>query len=188
MAAALWGLDYLAWWAEHGANGINFHTGDKVAAGEENTVCQYAVFISADDGYTVRPLAYALKAFDLMDHGKIGTAKIAKPDDLNFTTYTVSNPEKHDAFALLINKEYESGKDADVTIDVGKSYGRAAVMKLVAPDNDVAAQSGVTLGGSAIDKTGSWSGDWSSLPAPTDGKLTVKIPAASAAVVKLSAK
>ena len=32
-ASALWGLDYLYWWASHGASGLNFHTGDKVAAG-----------------------------------------------------------------------------------------------------------------------------------------------------------
>ncbi|MGH8022739.1 MAG: hypothetical protein ACRED1_04100, partial [Limisphaerales bacterium] len=31
-AAALWGLDYLHWWAAHGASGVNFHTGDHVAA------------------------------------------------------------------------------------------------------------------------------------------------------------
>ena len=31
-AAALWGLDFMYWWAEHGAAGINFHTGDQVAA------------------------------------------------------------------------------------------------------------------------------------------------------------
>ena len=29
-AATLWGLDYLYWWAAHGADGINFHTGGYV--------------------------------------------------------------------------------------------------------------------------------------------------------------
>ena len=36
-AAALWALDYLHWWAAHGAAGINFHTGVPVAAADELT-------------------------------------------------------------------------------------------------------------------------------------------------------
>jgi hypothetical protein len=38
-AAALWALDYLYWWATHGAAGLNFHTGDHVAAADESTPC-----------------------------------------------------------------------------------------------------------------------------------------------------
>lgn len=63
--AALWALDYLHWWAAHGANGLNFHTGDYVARNETNTRCMYAAFWSTERGYEAKPLAYALKAFDL---------------------------------------------------------------------------------------------------------------------------
>ena len=28
-ASALWAADYLSWWANHGADGLNFHTGDQ---------------------------------------------------------------------------------------------------------------------------------------------------------------
>ncbi len=59
------GLDYLYWWAAHQATGVNFHTGDKVAAGEQQTPCWYAIFRSAPDGYEINPIAYAIKAFDL---------------------------------------------------------------------------------------------------------------------------
>ena len=55
-ASALWGLDYLHWWAAHGAVGLNFHTGDTVAAAEQNTVCKYAVFVTSPTGYSIRPL------------------------------------------------------------------------------------------------------------------------------------
>src|ERR1700722_10985310 len=45
--AALWALDYMYWWASHGAGGINFHTGDTVAAGQDVTPCRYAGYWSA---------------------------------------------------------------------------------------------------------------------------------------------
>jgi hypothetical protein len=55
--SALWVLDYAYWWASHGANGINFHTGDKVASGDQNTSCSYAAFLTVPNGYSAHPIA-----------------------------------------------------------------------------------------------------------------------------------
>jgi hypothetical protein len=83
-AAALWGLDYLYWWAGRDANGVDFHTGDNVAAGERQTPCWYATFWSAPTGYKVLPLAYAIKAFDLGSHGRLLPVQVASgPESLS---------------------------------------------------------------------------------------------------------
>jgi hypothetical protein len=51
---------------------------------------------------------------------------------------------------------------------------------LSAPGNDLAACSGETLGGVEIQSDGSWNGNW----APLDSS-TIKIPPASAAIIKI---
>ncbi len=76
-ASALWALDYMYWWALHGAGGINFHTGDNVAAGEKSTACKYAAFLTVPDGYAAHPIAYGMKAFDLGSHGRIAPVTFA---------------------------------------------------------------------------------------------------------------
>jgi hypothetical protein len=66
------------------------------------------------------------------------------------------------------------------------------IIFLTAPNNDVAATSGETLGDALIQNDGSWSGTWKPLGEPmvhnlADGVFFVNIPAASAAILKLSA-
>ena len=61
-ASALWGLDYLFWWASKGSQGVNFHNGDEVAAGQNLTPCRYAAFTTVPDGYFAHPIAYAFEA------------------------------------------------------------------------------------------------------------------------------
>ena len=76
-ASALWALDYLHWWAAHGAGGINFHTGDQVAAGERMSGCRYATFWTSAQGYSVHPIGYGIKAFELGSRGRYVPVSIA---------------------------------------------------------------------------------------------------------------
>jgi hypothetical protein len=56
---------------------------------------------------------------------------------------------------------------------------------LTAPDSDVAAKSGVTLGGVEIKDDASWAGTARPLPPPAGGEFKFKLPAATAAVIQL---
>src|SRR5207249_726675 len=76
-ASALWVLDFLHWWAAHDANGINLHTLDSLTSQGPESGCKYAVFRSASGGYSVRPMAYGIKAFDLGCHGRLVPVKSA---------------------------------------------------------------------------------------------------------------
>jgi hypothetical protein len=184
----LWALDYLYWWACHNAAGINFHTGEKVFPGGEEKPNVYTAISSSPSGYTVFPIGYAMKAFDLGGHGKLVPADVASnTDGLNLTAYGVLAPDGS-LYVTLINKEYgPQGRSANVTIKTGIPFSQGSVMFLAAPKGDVTAVKGVSLGGSEIKDDGSWDGKWSSLELSSKKDLfTIGLPAATAAVIRLN--
>ena len=164
-AAALWGLDLMHWWAIHGAQGVNFHTGDEVAAGQEITVCKYSAYLSTADGYVARPLGYGIKAFDLGGHGRMVPVAVADGDRLNLTAYGRLDDDGN-LSVTLINKEHgPTARGARVNLKAGEGFGAGREMLLSAPAGDVATTSGVTLGGATIHDDGSWAGTWAPLDA-----------------------
>ena len=59
----------------------------------------------------------------------------------------------------------------------------AKSMMLIAPHADVAAKTGITLGGAPVAEEGTWKGVWTPCPA-SGGVITVDLPTASAVVVQ----
>jgi len=185
-ASALWGLDYMYWWASHGAAGLNFHTGDHVAAADENAPCWYALFWTSPQeggGYHAHPLAYAVKAFDLGAGGgraRFVPVKMDSKDNLNLNAYSVLDDDKN-LYVTMINKEHgTNGQNATVALNI-PGYSQAEMMTLGVPGGDISAKEGETLGGAEIKDDGTWDGKWT----VTDAGA-VEIPAATAVVVKLS--
>jgi hypothetical protein len=199
-AAALWGLDYMFWWASHQAVGLNFHTGDTVAAADAHVPCRYAVFTTAPDGFFAHPIAYAMLAFKSVGQGALTRLKIESPSKLNLTAYCVRSPS-NDFYVAIINKEIASPagtqpadaaaenpieRDAQVTINLGEACTHAEAMNLVAPGNDLAAKSGIAFGNAGITANGTWEGSWTPLQPPARrGEFRVTVPASSAVVVRL---
>ncbi len=182
-ASALWGLDYLYWWAAHNARGINFHTGDNVAAGEKQTPCWYATFWSEPGGgYVSHPIAYAIKAFDLGSHGKLMPVHVST-GAANLSAYAVLGTDRT-LYVTLINKDKAP---SNVSIAAQGLRGKPTAMFLTAPKSDMAATGGVTLGTSSISTDGSWSGTWEVLKSDSK-QVTITLPPASAAVVKITLK
>ncbi|HXA44765.1 MAG TPA: hypothetical protein VNZ25_04615 [Candidatus Angelobacter sp.] len=186
-AAALWALDYQWWWASHGASGINFHTGDKVAARDESKPCRYAVFWTTPAGYDVHPIAYALKMFSLGGRGRLLPTRVENEDHPNIAVYAAAADQKT-IFVTLINREHDvDGRVVQLNFDQALPEARADVMFLAAPENNIAAKNGVTLGGAEIQDDATWRGKWTSLPdATTDGKFDINLPCASAALIKIT--
>ncbi|HEV2319925.1 MAG TPA: hypothetical protein VGV18_09255 [Verrucomicrobiae bacterium] len=184
-ASALWGLDFMYWWAEHGADGLNFHTGDKVAAGAGLRPSRYTAYFSTPDGFAVRPLGYGLKAFDIARRGRFLPDTVSNPDHLNISVYSVLGDDKN-VYVTIINKEHGAqARSAAVSLSTGERLADPREMALAAPNGDVAARSGSTLGGAIIESDGTWNGNWSELPAPKSGTLNVTVPAGSASIIKL---
>ncbi len=187
-ASALWGLDYMYWWASHNALGLNFHTGDKVAAGESNNVCRYAVYVTSErGGYTVRPLGYAMKAFDIAGKGKLLSTKITSDKSNPNVDIYASCPGKGRIFVTVINKETgPGGREADIKFNLNVKIESAQVMFLNSNDGDVSAATGVELGDAQIKNNGEWTGKWQDISEDIKGNfLNFKIDAAYAAIIEL---
>jgi hypothetical protein len=192
-ASALWALDYQWWWAAHGLRGINFHTGDKVAARDENKPCRYATFWTTTNGFNIHPIGYAEKMFSLGSRGKILPVKIL-PDatsNVNFAAYAVLGDDQN-FYMTLINKTH--GLTAtNLSVQIGvkgiDGWTKGEIIRLLAPGGDVAAKTGVTLGGAEIADDATWGGKWDFQLVPAQKfqfALSVDLPAAGAAVVKLT--
>jgi len=176
-ASALWALDYLHWWAaQPGTRGFNFHMGNI-----------YGAFVDARDGYSVRPLSYGIKAFELGGQGRVVPVRVGENvDDLNFTAYSVL--QATNLYVTLINKEHgPDGRDAMVTIAPGMRFAHCEGMSLRAPDGNLSAKTNLTLGGSAISGNGRWDGHWTPLNyTEDDGTYRIKVPAATAIIVRFN--
>lgn len=157
-ASALWGLDFLYWWATHGAQGVNFHTGDTVAVKGGDGPCIYAVFHTNGDGYDVRPLAYAMKAFDLTGHGRL--LKVAGGPINNVSTYAVAGDDGNLYFTLIYKALNQLAPPIQVGLNPGPGFAAPETMLLSSPNSDPGATKGITLGGAEIDRNGLWSGHW----------------------------
>jgi hypothetical protein len=182
--SALWGLDFMYWWAAHEAAGLNFHTGDRVAAGSTLQPSKNTAFFSTPNGYIVRPLGYGIKSFNLGSHGRFAPAKISNRENLNLTAYAVLGDDKA-LYLTLINKEHgASARTANISVQQnGITSRRAEIISLTVPNDDVSAIAGQTLGGAEIKNDGTWKGKW----APLKNASQISLPAASAAIVRLRA-
>jgi hypothetical protein len=90
-------------------------------------------------------------------------------------------------FVTIINKENGAGaRDAAVTIvPHGSVSGDVMGMFLTAPNGNIAATNGLTLGGAPLVNDAPWQGQWTSLGSFTNGQCLVTVPVASAAVLKI---
>ena len=190
-AAALWGVDYLHWWTARGADGLNFHTGDRTG-GAITLPCRYAAFVTSTNGYEARPLAYGLKLFSLGGQGKILPVNLSGDTNQNLVAYA-NLAEKKTVCLTILNKAHgaaATNAEVQIKLDAAVSGKDVKVIFLTAKDGDLAAgASEVTLGGAPILEDGSWDEKWTSLPiAAGTNVVTLAMPPASAAVVKIKVK
>jgi hypothetical protein len=193
-ASALWALNFQWWWAAHGVSGINFHTGDKVAARDENKPCRYATFWTTADGYDVHPIGYAEKMFSLGSRGKVLPVTISTADtNLNFAAYAVLGDDQN-FYVTLINRSHDAtatNVSVQISAEEISGYTKSEIIRLTAAHDDIAAKTGVTLGGAEISNDAHWNGKWEQLSEPMNMPvlaISVELPAASAAVVRLTPK
>jgi hypothetical protein len=181
-ASSLWALDYLYSWLSHSASGVNFHTGDTVAAADHQTPCWYATFWTHPDGtLDVHPIAYAMKAFDLAAHGTLLSPEITgSPDTLKiYATQDTSQT----IYLTIINKQIDPAQPpVAIAPSMSKTYRHISSITLTAPS--LSSTSGVTLGGAPITGDGTWKGAWQPVPASSQ-TLQLKVPSASAILLKI---
>ena len=183
-AATLWALDYMWWWASCGAAGTNFHTGDMVGGGNGTVVSRYALFVSDGDGFEIRPICYAIKAFSDVAAGYMAETLIEGRSGM-LSAYACISEGK--CTVTLINREHsvDAGpREVEIVLNDSLKAGRKAVVRMLTGP-DVAAKDGVTYGGRSIQHDGSWEAGAGTKVKVKGGKIRVVIPPASAATVSI---
>ncbi len=181
-ASSLWALDYLYFWLSHSASGVNFHTGDTVAAADHQTPCWYATFWTHPDGtLDAHPIAYAMKAFDLAAHGTLLSPRIdGAPDSLKIYA---TRDSAQTIYITIINKQIDPNQPpVTISSSLPTHYRHISALSLTAPA--LSSTSGVTLGSASITSDGLWKGIWKPVPA-TGPTLQLKVPSASAILLKI---
>jgi hypothetical protein len=177
-AAALWALDYLHWWAAHGAAGVNFH--NKQWLHTDTIVPDPA---TGGARYAVTPKGYGIKAFTLASAGRAKPVRLVNADGINLTAYGIAGATED--YVTIINKTHGAGSaDADVTIIPAGRPADARVITLASGAPGDATQARATLGGAVITGDAPWNGTWTALPGARDG-LSLTVPATTAAIVRI---
>jgi len=178
-ASALWALDYLHWWAAHGAGGVNFH--NKQWLFTDTIVPDPA----AEGGYAITPKGYGIKAFTLGSAGRVKPTQIGNPDGINVTAYCVGGAGED--YVTVINKTHGArAVGAAVTITPpGRPLHGAELMALASTEAEPATATGATLGGAGITGDAAWNGKWKALPAGPRAGISLTVPATTAAIVKI---
>jgi hypothetical protein len=189
-ASTLWALDCTHWWAAHHIVGVNYHTGESVGRDGGFAAANYAAFVHQVDGngFAMRPLAYADLAFSQGAHGRPLGVKIQVAPTFNFNAY-VYRDHDDSIYVTLINKSYgDEAQPASIFLQLPQGMGAGAWQRLnlVQKDQDVAAKTGVMLGGASIDPQGIWSGQWNRIEGANYGNLTVTVAPASASILHFS--
>lgn len=182
-ASALWGLDFMYYWAMHGSRGTNFHTGDSVGGGMKQIISRYAAFVTEGKGYDIRPLSYAMKMFSLVGAGTLHKTDVSGTG-VHMYAYAVKNDEGLNV--VLMNMSHgTTAEQYDVTLPLTAKNGKVMTMLMTTPDGDIARHKGVTIGGKSISPVGKWNGKWQKARTNAEGSVTVSVPAASAMIVRI---
>jgi hypothetical protein len=211
-ASTLWALDCTHWWAAHDILGMNYHTGEMIkrdgTSGTNNAAVanqagvanvpiagvnvapNYAAFVQREDGhgFIIRPQAYAFLAFTQGAHGRSLGVKMQAAPTFSFNAYAYRDGDGS-IYVTLINKSFgDKGQSASVLLQLALSAGSGTCqrMDLVQKNQDIAAKTGVTLGGAAIDPQGIWQGEWKKIEGGNSGDLTVQVAPASAMILHFS--
>ncbi len=190
-AATLWALDCTHWWAAHHLLGMNYHTGESVGRDETFGAANYAAFVHQADGsgFDIRPQSYAYLAFSQGAQGRPLEVKIQGAPSFNFNAYAYQD-HNGTIFLTLINKSYgNNAQTALVSLQLpqDKNLLNCQRLDLAQEHQDVAAKSGISLGGASISPQGNWAANWEKAVIETS-KPKVRVEAASATIFRFDQK
>jgi hypothetical protein len=195
MAASIWTLDYLYWWAEHGADGINFHTGTtlpynkgRIPNGATRKPGFYAVYWDLPNNeYATQAVGYGMKAFDLGSHGKLFPVEVTTEDKAQVSAHAVL-ADDGSVYLTILNKEIGTAPRAVVLKQLRKmGFTKVESISLGVKNNYAGAIEGFTVGGAKIETDGFWKGKWKKVSSSGD-TISVVIPPTSAVILHLSKK
>jgi hypothetical protein len=176
LASALWVLDFMFALASAGCAGVNMETG----VNQRGFISSYSPIGDDEHGhYRATPEFYGMLAFAQAGKGHVIASNL-EAGNRNLKAHTTQQ-SKDRIVVTLINKE--SASHAVVSVECAAAFKKGSLLRLSGSSLD--SRTGVLLGGVAVAPSGVWHpGSAEEIPA-SGGKLLVRLPAASAAVVTL---
>jgi hypothetical protein len=175
-AATLWALDFMWQVAAAHGQGINFHGGTLRTAN-----LYYSPILNMNGKFTAMPEYYAMLAFGYASAGcKIIPATFNDNTIANCTAYACVDGQGN-YNVTLINKEAD--KDLSITLNVNKSAATARIWRLKAPSLD--SKTDVKFADASVNDDGTFVPGAGENQPVSSGKVVIKIPAGSAAVVTI---
>jgi hypothetical protein len=173
-ASALWVLDFMYKLAAAQCGGVNVETG----VNQLGFISSYSPIGDDEHGhYVAMPEFYGMLAFAQGTDGELVDSQL-RAGNSNLEAYATLKRDKQ-LCITLINKE--PNLDAIVTIETTFPFRNGSVLRLSAPSLE--SNAGITFGGSIVKSDGTWRADSEDKIRASDGKVFVRLPAASAAVL-----
>jgi hypothetical protein len=151
-ASALWASDYISQVMAAGASGINLQGNPANCLGYTPVCASSAGYLQAGV-LTARPVFYAL----LLTKGLIGDrplrTSVSSQQPANVAVRALLAPDGGLHF-VIVDEDPPGSPRVALSLQVGRRFRSGTVLELAAPSPQ--ASSGVTLGGRAVPRDGSW--------------------------------
>jgi len=179
--SALWAIDYMFEVAKRGGGGINFHNGE---TGMDGTVPFYYEPIKELNGVVVQvqPEYYGMLLFTQAGTGPMVSTTVTTSAQY-FTAWAIK--ANGSTSVVLNNRSASTG--VSVTVDLGSAVSSASAIYLEsAPTGNLTAAAGnVTLAGAQVSVAGDWPRNAPYVQTVSGNTVSVYVPAASAALVRV---
>jgi hypothetical protein len=170
LGSALWGVDVMFTLAHAGWLGINFHGGGS---------SHYSPIAKASSGaFELRPLYYAMVLFAYAGRGSL--VPVHQQRTSSVRAFAVRGTEGKRR-VVLVNKDPAQNTNVRITTTGQK----ATILRLTAPSAE--SKTGITFGGASVDPNGNWAPIFTESVSLESDRLSVELPASSAAVIQIDA-
>jgi hypothetical protein len=181
LIAGLWAIDYMFEVARHGGSGVNFHGGE---TGMDGTVPFYYEPIKELNGVVVQvqPEYYGMLLFAQAGVGPMVSTTVSTSAQY-FTAWAI----KANGFTSVVLDNKDATSAVNVTVDLGAAVsGASAIYLQGTPAGNLTATAGnVTLAGAQVTAAGVWNRNPPYIQTTSGNTVSVYVPAASAALVRV---
>ena len=179
--SGLWAIDYMFEVAKRGGSGVNFESDEN---GMDGTVPFYYEPIEEDKGVVVQvqPEYYGMLLFTQAGQGPMVSTAV-NTNITNFTAYAV----KPNGFISVVLNNRSDTSGVSATVDLGSPVSSSSAIYLEGmPSGSLTAPAGnVTLAGAQVTAAGVWNRNPPYIQATSGNTVSVYVPAASAALVRV---
>jgi hypothetical protein len=178
--SALWAIDYMFEVAKRGGSGINFHNGEN---GQDGTIPFYYEPLKEDKGVVVQvqPEYYGMLLFTQAGAGSMVSTTVTTSAQY-FTAWAI----KTNGYTSVVLNNRNASSSVSATLDLGSAVSSASAIYLQGTGGSLTAAAGnVTLADAKVSVAGDWPRNAPYIQTVSGNTVSVYVPAASAALVRV---